>query len=143
MPFCHLRLKGSKPPDLAYPNTLKTLGDHLRKKRLDLGLLQRDVAKKLRVAPSTITNWEGNATTPTYQYTKAVLNFLGYNPFPLAKSLAEELVLYRKTQGLSQRQFARRLGVDPSTVAGWETGRHRPTNKFLKTIRSFLQEAEG
>lgn len=33
---------------------------------------------QIGVHPLTVVNWEGNATTPTCQYTKAILDFLGY-----------------------------------------------------------------
>ena len=35
LPFCHVRLSGPKPLPKAYPKHLKTLGDHIRKRRLD------------------------------------------------------------------------------------------------------------
>jgi ribosome-binding protein aMBF1 (putative translation factor) len=43
---------------------LQHLGDHIRKKRLDLGLFQRQVADKIWAHKSMIWNWESNATTP-------------------------------------------------------------------------------
>jgi hypothetical protein len=64
LPFCHVVLKGKRALPGSCPNPLKTLGDHLRKRRLDLGLLQREVAKKLGVTTSCVWNSEGNATTP-------------------------------------------------------------------------------
>lgn len=46
----------------------KTLGEHLRKRRIQLGLLQRDVAKNVGVALSTFMTWErgqaGSAIRP-------------------------------------------------------------------------------
>lgn len=50
LPFCNIRLRDQKPLPHAYPAESKTLGDHLRKKRLDLGLFQKDVARILGVA---------------------------------------------------------------------------------------------
>ena len=44
-----MSLTASRPLPPAYPRELKTLGDHLRKKRLDLGLLQKDVSQSLGV----------------------------------------------------------------------------------------------
>ena len=35
-----------------------TLGDHLRRRRIELGLYQKDVAAMLDVTASTIWNWE-------------------------------------------------------------------------------------
>jgi len=36
------------------------------------------------------------------------------------KTLGEKIVLYRRTLGLTQEQLARRLAVDPGTLAQWE-----------------------
>jgi transcriptional regulator with XRE-family HTH domain len=58
---------------------LKTLGDHLRKRRLDLGLLQREVAQKLQVNQMTICNWEINRTSPQLRFIPRIITFLGYN----------------------------------------------------------------
>ena len=61
LPFCHVRLKSPKPhPNSRYPKELNTLGDHLRKRRLDLDLVQKDVNRILGVDKTTITNWENN-----------------------------------------------------------------------------------
>lgn len=46
MPCCHVHLQGQKRSPLGYPRELRTIGDHLRKRRLDLGLLQREVAAR-------------------------------------------------------------------------------------------------
>ena len=39
-----ITLRGEKAPSLTYPKELKSLGDHIRKRRLDLGLTQDEVA---------------------------------------------------------------------------------------------------
>jgi len=49
LPFCRVALKAERPVLPFYPKSLKTLGDHFKKKRLDLKLLQKDVAKKIGV----------------------------------------------------------------------------------------------
>ncbi|MFC1582402.1 multiprotein-bridging factor 1 family protein [Planctomycetota bacterium] len=41
-----------------YPSNPKTLGEQIRKKRLDLGLTAKQVADKLKVHERTILNWE-------------------------------------------------------------------------------------
>ncbi|MHB1865659.1 MAG: helix-turn-helix domain-containing protein [Acidobacteriaceae bacterium] len=67
---------------------MNTLGDHIRARRIDLGLFQSQVAELIGVHPLTITNWEGNATVPAIRYIPAILNFLGYDPLPPAQTLA-------------------------------------------------------
>ncbi len=64
LPFCHATLKSKKPNDSAYPVALKTIGDHVRARRLDLGLYQKDLARRLGVTTNTITNWEKNHFNP-------------------------------------------------------------------------------
>ncbi|MBI1951143.1 MAG: helix-turn-helix transcriptional regulator [Acidobacteria bacterium] len=50
MPFCHVTLRGQKPRPPRYPEVPKTLGDHLRRRRLDLGISQRELAERLGVS---------------------------------------------------------------------------------------------
>ncbi len=42
LPFCHAELRASKPKSFRYPTRLNTLGDHIRSRRLDLGLFQSE-----------------------------------------------------------------------------------------------------
>jgi transcriptional regulator with XRE-family HTH domain len=53
---------------------------HLRKRRLDLHLRQRDVAALLGVDPLTVTNWELGHTKPLATLRPAIVTFLGYDP---------------------------------------------------------------
>jgi DNA-binding XRE family transcriptional regulator len=64
VPFCSLTLSARKPASAAYPKELKSLGDHIRKRRLDLGLLQKDVAQRLSVSEASIWNWETHRSNP-------------------------------------------------------------------------------
>lgn len=58
-----------------YPQELLTIGDHIRKKRMDLGLLQREVAAKIGVAESTVWNWE-HGVNPDQRYSSIIRTFL-------------------------------------------------------------------
>src|SRR5512147_702869 len=143
LPSCHTRLIAPRPLPASSPKSLKTLGDHIRKRRLELGLLQCEVAELLGVGTSTIWNWESNARTPTYRYYGGIVRFLDYNPFPRPASLGEELVLYRKLRGLSQKQMAQVLGVDPTTLARWERGQRLPSAKQMGRIQELCQGCYG
>lgn len=138
LPFCKVTLKAPKPKPPSYPSVLNTLGDHIRKKRLDLRLLQRQVAQQIGVSEATIYNWEGNRTKALRKI-PAVLRFLGYSPWPNPASFPERLVLYRRVLGLSRRQMAKTLGVNESTLARWETGRGSPAKESLKILEDLLQ----
>jgi transcriptional regulator with XRE-family HTH domain len=118
--FCHISLTTSKPKSSEYPKELKTLGDHLRARRLDLKLLQKDVGQRIGGSVSDVWNWENNRANPVVKFIPAIIAFLGYNPLPKPEARSEQLVWYRKGKGWTQRDFAKTLGIDPSTVAGWE-----------------------
>ncbi len=80
LPFCHATLTAPKPKPTAYPKMLKMLGDHLRKRRMDLGWLQKQVAQEIGVSEATIYNWENNRTYPAQCFNDLVIQFIGYNP---------------------------------------------------------------
>ncbi|MBI1805107.1 MAG: helix-turn-helix transcriptional regulator [Ignavibacteriae bacterium] len=121
LPCSYLTLKTGKPRNPAYPEDLKTLGDHIRKRRLDLGMHQKDVAKLINTTTSTITNWEKNRTSPRLRLLPSVFGFLGYNPLQSnPNSLGEKIKQYRIQKGLSLRRLAKELGIDPGTLERWE-----------------------
>jgi transcriptional regulator with XRE-family HTH domain len=135
LPFCHISLKGQKPLPKAYPQELKTLGDHLRKRRLDLKLLQKNVAQILGVKEATVWNWENNRTSPGLHYIPRIVEFLGYAPFNAeSKTLGERIVNYRRLSSITQKELARTLGVDPSTLARWERNENHPQRKLWERI---------
>lgn len=43
---------------------------------------------------------------------------------PIREEVAKNLLYYRKKSGLSQKEFAEKLGVRNSTVSTWETGKN-------------------
>lgn len=139
MPFCHLELRAARRKPANYPKQINSLGDHIRTRRLDLKLLQKQVADQIGVHEITISNWEVNATVPEVRYIPAIIRFLDYDPQPATESIPESLAAARRRLGLSQRKMAAKLGVDPATLMGWEAGKHQPTGKSLDVIARFLQ----
>jgi transcriptional regulator with XRE-family HTH domain len=83
---------------------LKTLGDHIRKRRLDLGLLQKEVAEQLGVDTASIGNWESNDSQPTVHCLPGIIAFLGHNPLPEAGDLIGKLKRLSKDCQLSRCQ---------------------------------------
>ncbi len=46
-----------------------------------------------------------------------VVKFLGFNPPPSGDTMAQRLLNHRKALGITQKEFARQIGVDPGTSA--------------------------
>ena len=133
-----MTLRAQRLPAPAYPKTLKTLGDHLRKRRLDLKLLQRDVAQKLKVDEASVYNWESNRTRPSLSIIPKIIEFLGYIPFETSNSPTEKIKTYRQLIGISQKSLAKQLRMDPGTVARWEKGKGRLSKELLEGLNQFF-----
>ena len=120
-------MAGPRPQDPAYPAELRTIGDHVQARRLDLGLLQREAAAQMGVYPETIRNWELGWREPALRSLPAIVRFLGYSPLPQGETLGERIVGYRKLRGVSRERLARELRIDPTTLWRWESGRADPS----------------
>jgi transcriptional regulator with XRE-family HTH domain len=136
LPTCQITLKADRPKP--YPKELNTLGDHLKKKRLDLGLLRKEAAQIIGVNPTTIRNWEINRFAPKIRYIPRIIDFLGHYPYRPSQSFPDWLRRCRTVAGFSQEKLAGLLRVDESTVVGWEQGRHRPTKRNQLKIQKFF-----
>ena len=98
LPFCHLHFKTPKP-DGRYPVQLQRLGDHLRKRRLELGLFQKEVGTRLGADPKTVNNWEMGRSEPRLRFIPRIPAFLGYDPRPSGESFGQELRGHERPAG--------------------------------------------
>ena len=104
-------------------------------------LTKRQLSLNLNVSDITIYLWEKNRVKPSLAQIPKIIAFLGRDPFePKAESLADKLKAHRRIHGLSQKKLAERLGVDETTVAGWERGKHRPNNRLLIILQKNLDD---
>src|SRR5688572_13854691 len=89
LPFCDrvvsMALKDTTPVSTrSWPiaKLPQTIGEHLRKKRFELGLRQSQVAGKLRVSERTLGLWECDEAYPRWEYHPRIIEYLGHDPFP-------------------------------------------------------------
>ena len=129
MPICNIVLKGLKPNRQPYPKELVTYGDHIRKRRLDLDLSQPQVAQITKVETDTVTNWELNRNEPQVNHLPKIISFLGYIPKLDEDNLIKE---YRIKRGLSQKEMAKTLQINPATLSSVERGKGKRTNKNIQ-----------
>ena len=116
-----------------------TIGNHIKKKRLDMNLFQKDVAKLIGVEEESIYNWENNRSKPKIHLLPKIIEFLGYMPFELpAKTFSQKIIAYREIHGLTQKKLAEFLKVDESTIRYWERDKHKPSKRLLKSISEIL-----
>jgi DNA-binding XRE family transcriptional regulator len=84
--FAPIRLKTLKPKETDFER--HTLGEHLRKRRLELKLTRKEVADLLGVNAWTILNWEKSLTEAPMASIPAIARLLGCYPFSEVKPLS-------------------------------------------------------
>jgi len=115
-----------------------TLGDHLRRRRLELGLYQKDVAVQIGVTTSTIWNWENGWSSITLSCMPKVIEFLGYNSIPWPDKLVDKLGWYKQVNSLTLEQLGAEMNRDPEQLADWLTGRHNPCRRNREEVELFF-----
>jgi len=141
LPFLPVTLKVLKPKETDFES--QTLGEHIKKRRLELKLTQKEAGQQLGVSLETILNWEKGKTTPPIPYLPAIHSFLGYDPYPPSTTIiGERLLARRRQEGWTQRHCAEFLGVDPTTLGDWEKGDTILYHKHRKIVAEFLGISE-
>jgi len=110
-------------PNPGYRLQLVSVGDHIRKKRLALGLMQKEVASRLGATSATVKNWEQGHTEIEVRFYPKIIGFLGYNPLPEARTRGEVIRRERMSRGLAANRLAQLAGIDENTVARLEADR--------------------
>jgi DNA-binding XRE family transcriptional regulator len=132
----HLPLE--KQPLLGYPVNPITIGDHIRKRRMDLCLVQREVAEIISVTESSVWNWE-HGTEPELHYNPRIIKFLGYIPFDCPDDTVGRLAWYKRSMGMNLDCLGGVMGRDPEQLSDWLSGRHYPFRKNREKIELFLE----
>jgi transcriptional regulator with XRE-family HTH domain len=57
-----------------------TIGEHMKKRRLELGFDQQQVANKMGVTCMSVSNWERGIYRPSKKTMRPIVSFLGYDP---------------------------------------------------------------
>lgn len=56
------------------------------------------------------------------------------------RSVSKKIVFHRKMLGISQKELAQRLGVDPTTLGRWKKDKRRPEKECLEKINYYLPD---
>lgn len=122
-----------------YPQRPSTIGEHIKKKRIDSNLTQAEVGNIIGVSTDCITYWENNRSKPQIAYYPRIHHFLGYCAIDFDETnIQGRLRSYRLKHGISCKDLARLLKVNASTVRAWEKGVNKPSRKRMDYIEAFL-----
>ena len=102
---------------LPYAREPKTLGEHLKKRRYEMSLRQKDVAGRLEISQSAYISWETDRVEPAIRYWPNIIDFLGFNPFAGKEgTLRERLQAKYRELGIPRKQAAILLGINEGTL---------------------------
>ncbi len=140
LPGVKVCLKTERP--LPYSRSPFTLGEHLKKRRIEAGMIQRQVAEQIGVKVNTLAEWEKDRAEPEVRYWPRIIAFLGSDPRPPGKTLGERLQAKYRELGLPRKEAACRLGMDEGTLLKYEKGTSRPTkSRARRLIAKFLGDS--
>lgn len=133
--------KAVAKPRKGIPDTLVTVGDHIRKTRIERDLTQKDVALVLGVDEDSIVSWEMRGTEPMVQHYPKIIRFLGYYPFMEdTETLGGTLLMSRRMHGLSANELGKWLGVHGTTILSYEKNKTVPSQRTLALYYEFDNE---
>ena len=137
LPGVPVRIFARKPEVVALERG--TLGSKLKRRRRELGLRQKEVARSLGVGHNTLVDWERDQAVPKVTHYPAIIAFLGFEPWPQPETLGEKLRAERYRRGWSIAHSAACLGVDEGTFGAWERGRRKPTSTSRLIYLPFIR----
>jgi transcriptional regulator with XRE-family HTH domain len=136
LPCCKSCIINALRKPRGYPKKLNTIGDHIKAKRLDKGLYQKELAKMLGIGTDTLINWElGRNKPPSYQF-KQISDFLGYCFYNHPATTLPLKLKYIRCYlfGMKSIAFAKHTGFDPSSIHNWENEKHIPLVRSMQKL---------
>lgn len=139
--FLPYRKIAKKPKIQEYSDNPETIGEHIRKKRIETGLLQKYVALLLNVSEDCVTYWENGRSLPQIHHYPRIISFLGYYPLDHeTESFAGKLLQIRHCKGLSRNECAALMSVSEDAVRRWEQGTPISNPTYQRRIHSVWDE---
>ena len=133
--------------------------DNLTRFKKASGLTLDQIAEVSGVPLGTLNKlFSGQTKNPQLSTISAVVHSMGYSlddlsddPVPLSKpTLNERVKELRQALGLTQQEFAARIGSVQNTITGYETGRRSPSGQVISLIckefhvnETWLRTGEG
>lgn len=121
-------------PKRHYLLAVVTLGDHLLKRRLDLGYNRKYAASLIGVDPHSLKHWEDGKTELAVGFYPRLIAYLGYNPLPQGQSRGQRIRRERISRGLSRKALADTVGVDEATIKRMEENVKGMAGRAIRAI---------
>ena len=110
--------------------------------RLDLGVSQTEVARRIGVNLWTLGHWENGQMVPKPRCIPAIGKFLGDLPAASLDTLPERLRSGRERFGGSLSKLASQLKLKKGTLVAWERGQAAPRGLLALWVDALLRRLE-
>jgi DNA-binding transcriptional regulator YiaG len=142
LPFYRYLKSIKKPFIKRYNLNPQAIGEHIRKKRIESGLLQKDLAVVLNTCEDTVTGWESQRSKPVISWYPKIIQFLGYYPYDHPADTAAGLIeRCRHVLGLSYEKLGKLIGVHGSVIVDWKrkgkVGNQECEEKLLQLLNTY------
>lgn len=146
MPFCDFTLFVAQ--DVLKTSLLRrkclcenplNLGEHLKNRRLRLGLSQEQVAAQLGTLREVYERWERNERQPVVSVWPSILAFLGYYPGQVDARISDLVLKIRRITGLDQKELAKRVGTSHQRLRDWEHERQQPSVAQIRRLKEIAE----
>jgi DNA-binding XRE family transcriptional regulator len=105
---------------------------------MDLGITQKEAARRIGADPWTIINWEKGRTEPTVRFVPRIIRFLGQDPFLPGETFPDRIRAARRRLGLTQSELGDLVGLSKGTVYDLERGRQKPASPAGRKVSEAL-----
>ena len=123
-----------------YPRQPTTLGEHIRKARIDKNHYQKQAATAIGVSTDCICFWENGRTAPEIRYYPQIIDYIGFNPFPEPDEPIARLEWHKTVNGLSYDGLAQLTKIHPEQLQAWLTGKKTPIARNIERIEKILNQ---
>lgn len=81
------------------------IGERVRRRRVELGLTRNELAEKLQVAPSSVTNYENNISVPKTELLIPLMKSLGTDAnYLYADCISDDLINKNYKRNMSEEE---------------------------------------
>jgi len=117
-----------------------TLGEHVKKARIDKNHFQKQAAAEIGVSVDSLCYWENGRTQPEIRYYPQIIQYIGFNPFPEPVDTIQRLEWYKTVNGLSFDGLAAKTKIHPEQLQAWLTGKKTPIQRNIQKIERLLNQ---
>jgi transcriptional regulator with XRE-family HTH domain len=126
----------------------KTLGERIKKSRLQAGLTLTQLGETIHSDMWYISRVERDIIVPPYPYRvikkisdalNVSMKYILGDLLPAGDDLPQMLDRYFILSGKSLQEIADELGVNKGTVYTWKEGNHKPINRYKEKLGELLK----